>query len=798
MKKINKLGSLLLISAISIVGCNNNQVSSDNKISRQKDSEVEEFDGNYNNSRKYSEDYFNNPNNIYRILPTRHDHALAPGGASITTFEELMEMGYGGVTTNVAWLNNAYMKDEDAWELMDEAISYGIEKLGMRVILYDELGYPSGAAHTNTLDNTPEGEDWVAQGLVSQILTLKSGGVTIPNLEGHTLLHIYHYTQNNIRNITGDLTNTEDLYPKYKAGDHYSESNDGILVCLYLKDWYEGTHYQNNLMRSRKYIDLLNPKTIQEFLRNTYQTYYSRFGKYFNNGIEAFFFDEPAMPGFYFDGSQVQPQIIDEPNESIPQLPTINFDPQVVDRFTRRYGYNPSPYLSYLFDDSFSNKESRRFRWQYYNMIGETIEDNFFGQIADWCENHNVYSTGHLLCEEDLYTHPFLMGSYMNDYRRMSIPGIDSTRGNVGNSIEMMSAVKAATSVSEFDGKQFTFCEIGQDESDPTWLATSSTVEENIANVAVLQTAGINYMASYYRYSASRSEEESLLANSLARINYMLAGNVADKNVAVYYPIEGIYCDVTPYGNGKKIYDPTTGTFYDDPLHPESTNVISTSPWGFNSNISLISDNYRGFLKMLTLNQIDYNLFDSYAILNSEVVDGSLKAPNGQKFDVIVIPYTTAFNDGVLQKLNEAANAGVEVILQGVNSALSMFEAYQGTNDSELATLKSHCNFVGGVNPTTLYSAVASSSKVQKVKLSNPSNFVVRKQTNANSTLYMIVNTSANEQYVTITADEVGTEYRDWNIYTGEVDGMVVNIRDGKSYLNIKLPAYGVGIYTIE
>ena len=365
-----------------------------------------------------------------------------------------------------------------------------------------------------------------------------------------------------------------------------------------------------------------------------------------------------------------------------------------------------------------------------------------------------------------------MMGNYMDNYRQMGIAGIDMTHGAASDAITIGANVaKQATSMSEFNNSQYTFCEIGQDEG------YVNNVKENIANVAVLQSMGINYMASYYHLTSE--EDTSLLANSLARINYMLAGNVSDKNLGVYYPIEGIFCDETPYNSKGQI--------------------IYTGNWGFNEYVTEISNNYRLLVQSLVRNQIDYNIFSAYSLTNSKIEDGALITPNGQRFETLIIPYTSAIETNVLNKLLEASNNGVNIILQDINSLLCIDSDKQEEMNNTLLSLKEKATNINNRSFNSILTKLDGINNLERVNLDKKyPDIVARKQNNNNSTLYMLVNTSNKEQALTLITDEVGKEYRSWNVYDGYVDGMAVKVKDGKSYLNINIPAFGVGIYTIE
>jgi hypothetical protein len=529
-KKVMFVSAVALFGLVfSLAGCQKDKAAAS---SRQPDSAVETFEKNLGNERHYQPAYFANPNNQYRILPVNNDSPLTPGGASISTFENYMQQGYGGAVTNVAW-GDGYLTNENAWNNLVEAVSYGIDKLGMRVMIYDEDDYPSGGARTQTLQATPAGEKWDAEGLVQEGMELHKGtAVTIPSLHGHTLIHAYIYGGSSLGSI--DPTTGTDIV----SGLHesYTPSEDGYLSLLYQKSFYEGTHFQNNLMESRRYIDLLQKKPVQEFLHNTYEKYYEKLGRYFGKGIEATFSDEPSMPGFYF--SPTSASVIDAVDSEVPFLPAVDWSHTLRETFQARYGYDMDPYLPYLFEPSNAYPKIRRFRWDYYQLLGELVSSNFFQTIRDWDQQHGLLSSGHMLCEEDIAAHAMLAGNYLQNYHQMGIPGMDSTYGQAAKNLKIGSVVaKQVTSAVDFDGKHSAFCEIGQDAAD----GAGASVYDNMAATAVLQSFGINYLVSYYRFATD--EGNALLANTAARINYLLAGNVSDKSVGVYYPIESIYAD---------------------------------------------------------------------------------------------------------------------------------------------------------------------------------------------------------------------------------------------------------------
>lgn len=166
--------------------------------------------------------------------------------------------------------------------------------------------------------------------------------------EEHTLIAAYAYRGTGLADASVQGAMQCNVSADGTASFSNTTGVDCILVCLYSKNWYEGTHPQWNIMESRRYIDVMRSEPVKKFLNVTYEKYKEHLGKYFNNGIESFFFDEPALAGKYKDSCSVI-NVFDEPNENLELLDTYNYSPILKDYFQQKWGYDPTPYLPYLY-----------------------------------------------------------------------------------------------------------------------------------------------------------------------------------------------------------------------------------------------------------------------------------------------------------------------------------------------------------------------------------------------------------------------------------------------------------------
>lgn len=154
-----------------------------------------------------------------------------------TRIRQMREAGLGGIVASVSLKN--YLRDEAAWGLLKRGVTIAHEE-GMRVWIYDEEGYPSGAAGGLVLEQAPSVE---AQGLIRVV------------------------------SASGDV--------RYE------------VIRL-----YEATHATENFYKKRPYINILDPHAVATFLGVTHDRYATVLDP-ISRYVEAFFTDEPSLISAY-------------------------------------------------------------------------------------------------------------------------------------------------------------------------------------------------------------------------------------------------------------------------------------------------------------------------------------------------------------------------------------------------------------------------------------------------------------------------------------------------------------------
>lgn len=341
----------------------------------------------------------------------------------VQDLRRVRQSGYDGIVTNLRWGEDYLQNDED-WHLLQKTAAC-CRDLGLRMWIYDEKGYPSGAAGTRTLDEHPELQ---AKALAALVVPLKPHeSTTLSRPHGHLCpMGAFAYL------FDGDTVSDESfsqtpIHPPL-VGNAYKFENqtEQNMLCLafFTKPAFEGTHAQHNSFAERRYIDLAHPRSGEIFLQNTYRPYVEHLREWIESGtVEAFFADEPSYLATYFNLKKQCDNIVHMPDPSLPLLPMVHWSDGLCERFFERYGYALEEKLPYLFVGNFA--AAKQVRADYYRLLTELAEASFFAPIASFCQKNGIRSSGHILLEEKLSDHPRYEGNFFSFLRHMHVPGMD-------------------------------------------------------------------------------------------------------------------------------------------------------------------------------------------------------------------------------------------------------------------------------------------------------------------------------------------------------------------------------------
>jgi len=196
-------------------------------------------------------------------------------------------------------------------------------------------------------------------------------------------------------------------HPELQAKGYLIPTNGGPVR---IEPIFKGTHAEVKINTDRRpYPNILMREATERFLEVNHEAYVRHLGASFSNSFVSTFTDEPSLMSHWL--------------RRMPDL-VLPYSPELPELYRKRTGRALENDVNTLaFPDG--SGRSRKIRYDYWNLVGELLTENFFGVIDDWCRKHRILSGGHLMCEENLADHVGFYGDFFSCLKRMSAPGID-------------------------------------------------------------------------------------------------------------------------------------------------------------------------------------------------------------------------------------------------------------------------------------------------------------------------------------------------------------------------------------
>lgn len=375
-----------------------------------------------------SRSVFQSPPGEFRPVPFwGWNDALRPEEL-LWQIRQMWEQGYGGFFIHSRpGLITSYLSDE--WfQLVGECVAAG-KNLGMGVWLYDEDRWPSGSCGGELTARRP---DLRAKGLIAYEPTFVRPGETVDASDAQPVSRLvasYLCRFNDQGELLGvEMVEPSDVIPSVTApppgggknGDATAIQKRLIHIGLIeaaSSPWFNGNAYP----------DLLDPESVLMFISLTHQRYSESFGTEFGGTIPGIFVDEPNLL------------------EALPRG-TVPWTPNLAAYFKKKRGYDPMPFLPWLWWDG---PQAPAIRNDFWSSVSELFDESFFSPLRAWCQEHHMRLAGHLLLEDRLGWQVMSCGAAMPKYEYMDIPGVD----HLGRNIDDHLALKQVASVARQLGK---------------------------------------------------------------------------------------------------------------------------------------------------------------------------------------------------------------------------------------------------------------------------------------------------------------------------------------------------------
>ncbi len=298
-----------------------------------------------------------------------------------------------GIPKEIEYLSDTFFK----------YVSFAVElaeKMGMKVILYDEAMYPSGAAHGEVVKKNP---DFASKG----IKLIASTEFKKNSTHFQKILFAYQVEQDK-GNIKKNL---KEVPLGSKAENIYYLVHEDSLGTI------RGIHFgeddgEANAPRS---ADLLDAEACRLFVKLTHDRYYEKLGPHFGKTIIGFFTDEPAILGRNFQRGMLAYN-------------------QYVEKKLTQSGVSVKD-LVYLFVPEASTiaEEIKR---KYNDVVYDLLASSYYRTLSDWCETHQIFLTGHPHESDDIGLLKYfqvpgqdVVWRWIGPENNLGLSGVDATMG---------------------------------------------------------------------------------------------------------------------------------------------------------------------------------------------------------------------------------------------------------------------------------------------------------------------------------------------------------------------------------
>ena len=622
-----------------------------------------------------------------------------------------------------------------------EGIRTGVleaKKRGLKVWIIDEGKYPSGFAGGKFTRERPE-------------LRMKAiVAVDTVHVERGTILRESPVTPRAISAVAVSRSG---------AANREVEIRDGkISFVAGSDDWdilLAGTDYRTGQTRavnnptggkdtSNSICDYLSPEAVRQFIDWTHEQYKKYIGDEFGKTVLGFRGDEPDFA-------------------------YTPWTPKMVEEFTTRKGYDPTPWLASLLTRTQTIRE-RRFRADYWDVWSELFATNFFQQQAEWCEANGLAHITHLNNDHNMPVCIRAEGNFFRDLSRVQVPGVDAIWNQIWPET-VNDFPKFASSVSHAYGKPRAFS-----ESFAAYNTPPSIPQAKYA-VDYQMVRGINFfefmfwMAGSERPNWMTDPGMKDLNDYTNRATYLMALGEPGARVAVYYP---------------------TATFWlaDQAVNPDLVEIA----------------------QLLLKHQRDFDWLDDDAFKEALTVSGgTLVNRSGQRYHTLIIPSSDVLTEAAFAVINDFARTGGKVLFWGRKPTMLAGRTFvdpkplPDTPDWFEEPSVSWTGTVISAMPEAEMSILPGPTDFRmrdprrQGPVEEPATFAVRytRRVMPDGVVYFLFNEGEKDAAFEAEFDAAGI-VKEWDAGTGEIRTLSAESVDGKVRLGLNLKRWESKIISIE
>lgn len=556
---------------------------------------------------------FRNPTNEYRGEPFWALNNNLDKEKMKKQLDYFEEMGIGGAHMHCrTGLDIDYMSDEYLEHI--KAVVERAKEKGMKAYLYDEDRWPSGFGGGLVTCN----EEYRARCIAFS--PIKKDEIVESNI--------------NESQSKGALSRDGVLLAKYdvtlengylKSYKKLAENETGE------NEWYAYLEVSkpSAWFNNQTYVDTLNPDAIAKFVEVTHQRYYDALEEYIGDTIPAIFTDEPQ---------HTRKSSLDFAEDKTVEI--IPYTEKLPEIYEEKYGEDFFDTLPEIFWD-LPQSELSVARYRYHDLSAELLAAAYADTIGNWCDEHNLPLTGHMMEEQDLNSQTSATGESMRSYRSFGLPGIDmlcdrreyTTAKQAQSATHQYGREGVLSELYGVTGWEFDFRGHKQQGDWQAVLGITNRVH-HLSWYSMEGEAKRDYPASIF-YQSPWYKEYKLIEDHFARVNTAMTRGKPDVKIGLIHPVESFWVRFGPQEQ--------TGLFREE-----------------------LEQNFQNVVLWLLSNQLDFD-FIAESLLPSQCKEqnGSKLTVGEMAYDVVIVPALETIRKSTLERLVSFRKAGGKVIFLG-------------------------------------------------------------------------------------------------------------------------------------
>ncbi|MDB6171175.1 MAG: hypothetical protein JWL59_486 [Chthoniobacteraceae bacterium] len=659
------------------------------------------------------------------------------------------EMGMGGFFMHSrTGLQTEYLGSE--WFELINACADEAEKLGLEAWLYDEDRWPSGSAGgLATADPRYR--------LQSLRLTL----VPVSKFKWPSeFVAVFQARMEGLNAYECQRLQPGQL-PDEDAGEQ--------ILIFTTETTQPHTFYNGNT-----YLDTLKREATEHFISLTHEKYRQHCGSRLGRSIHGIFTDEPHHGMVMCHNTETRQH--EEPEWTTP------FTDALFEEFTSRFGYDLRARLPELFLLVDGHRISQ-VKWHYMELIQQLFLENWAKPLHDWCREHNLKLTGHVLHEDTLAAQAVPCGSLMRYYEFLDYPGVDV----LGNDNRNFCIVKQLASAARQFGKPWMLSELygcsgwqldfAGHKQIGAWQALYG-INLRCHHLAWYTMAGEakrDYPASIFFQSAWHPQY-SAVEDYFSRLHILLQRGSPVCDVLVLNPVESLWAQI----------------------HAGWATWLCAK----NTAVELIEDRYRRLFTWLSRAHVDFDYGDEDHIARFGSVEGAsdgnplLRIGHG-KYRVVIVAGMETIRSTTLAVLQRFKTGGGTVIFAGPEP---MFVDALPSKAAKKLAEQSEC--VAFREEAILSKICAASQVPVRIAQGQPdaaTDLLCQVRREGETWFIVILNTSKCTAHQSVEIRFCGNAVvEEWDCATGEQFSQTIYQRDGSLLWHTDLPPLGERIFVVK